>query len=389
MIEGAAPTTFGITISYQPAEDVAMAFTEVNGRSILEGGTTTETSLVFTAGNWDQPQTLSLALAEDEVFDTGPPVSRLNTVITSDDPNWNGISAAKVFFNIIDNDGPQILMTPTENIDNPLVVHEDGIDNAQLTIQLNMQPTGFVEVSFVFIDSLAEILEPDSTELEADIPVVVFDDTNWDVPVTITLTGIDDNVADGDQEQRVIAHVTNSNDFFWFQTFSDQTYVTVIDGLTPAPELEPAGITVDILSGKNKLRVDEHGQGDFFSVVLDSKPTSDVLIDLVSTDRSEGSLSLSQLIFTTDNWNVAQIVEVVGLPDNLRDRHQRFQIQIEPAISDDLRYSGLDADDLDVVNRDKRLKTWDAVTLKTWGDAVDTALTDWDAIDGYMYGNAR
>ena len=110
-----------------------------------------------------------------------------------------------------------------------------------------------------------------------------------------------------------------------------------------------AGITVTPTSG---LTTRENGGTASFAVVLDSKPTDNVVIDLTSMDTTEGSLSTSQLTFTADNWNQAQSVVVSGVDDNVRDGNVAYQVQVEAASSNDSRYDGLDANDVEVTNQD-------------------------------------
>ncbi len=75
---------------------------------------------------------------------------------------------------------------------------------------------------------------------------------------------------------------------------------------------DTAGIAVTPTSG---LTTTEAGGSAIFTVVLTSKPTADVTINLVNSDTTEASLSTSTLTFKAANWNTAQTVTVTGLED--------------------------------------------------------------------------
>jgi hypothetical protein len=89
-----------------------------------------------------------------------------------------------------------------------------------------------------------------------------------------------------------------------------------------------------------------------FTVVLNSRPTADVVIDVISLDVTEGTVSTSQLVFNQSNWNVSQTVVVSGVDDTVRDGNVSYTVQVIAARSADSGYNGLDADDVQVTNQD-------------------------------------
>ena len=109
------------------------------------------------------------------------------------------------------------------------------------------------------------------------------------------------------------------------------------------------GISVSPTSG---LTVDESGTTASFSVVLSHQPTSDVRIAVTSSDTSEGTVNVTELVFTASNWNVPQTVTVTGVDDTLSDGNQNFWIYLGPVTSLDANYNGLNPADVLVTNRD-------------------------------------
>ncbi|MCF6212609.1 MAG: Ig-like domain-containing protein [Flavobacteriaceae bacterium] len=92
-----------------------------------------------------------------------------------------------------------------------------------------------------------------------------------------------------------------------------------------------AGFT--IVETAASTNTDESGTTDTFTVVLDAKPSSNVVISVVSGDTGESIVDKSTLTFTTSNWNVAQTVTVTGVSDGIIDGTQTINITI--AVVDD------------------------------------------------------
>jgi hypothetical protein len=96
----------------------------------------------------------------------------------------------------------------------------------------------------------------------------------------------------------------------------------------------------------------EAGGTATFTVVLNTVPTADVFIGLSSSNPSEGRPSVTYLAFTPANALIPQTVTVTGVPDNRADGDVAYTILTMPAVSTDLRYSGVNPPDVAVTNRD-------------------------------------
>jgi hypothetical protein len=89
-----------------------------------------------------------------------------------------------------------------------------------------------------------------------------------------------------------------------------------------------------------------------FSVVLDLAPTNDVTINMSSSNPAEGLISTNLLTFNSTNWNIPQTVTIIGQDDAVADGPVSYTIILDPAISSDPNYNGLDPADVSVVNVD-------------------------------------
>ena len=116
----------------------------------------------------------------------------------------------------------------------------------------------------------------------------------------------------------------------------------VVTDLTP-------GIVVTPISD---LETTESGGTAQFTVVLQSKPTDDVTIDVASDTPTEGTASPTSLTFTPINWNESQPVTVTGVNDveALDDGPVTYTIVIGPAVSVDSHYDGINPDDVSMAN---------------------------------------
>ena len=148
---------------------------------------------------------------------------------------------------------------------------------------------------------------------------LTFSSSNWSAEQTVTVTGVDDNLTDGDQSYAILISDNTSTDTRY--QYVDPPDVTLknldLDG-------NKGGFYVSAISRDT----DESGRTATFTVRLSSQPTDNVTIDVVSSDTGEGTISSSdsQLTFSSSNWNAEQTVTVTGVDDNLTDGDQSYAI---------------------------------------------------------------
>ena len=101
----------------------------------------------------------------------------------------------------------------------------------------------------------------------------------------------------------------------------------------------------------NGLTTSEAGAAATFAVVLTAQPTADVMVTLASSDVSEGTVSPTQMIFTSADWFTPQIATVTGVDDDVADGNVAYTI-VTTVGSDDPNYNGIAAADVSVTNTD-------------------------------------
>ena len=132
------------------------------------------------------------------------------------------------------------------------------------------------------------------------------------------------------------------------------------------------GITVSTdtgVGGEATLNTAESGTTDTLRLVLNTQPSADVTIPVSSSDTSEGTLAVTEVVFTAANWNEPQEVVVTGADDSLVDGTVSLTLVLDPIQSTDTDYADIDLDDVSWDNVDD-----DTATLVLDIDPTTTTL---------------
>ena len=114
---------------------------------------------------------------------------------------------------------------------------------------------------------------------------------NWSTPQTVTVTGVNDFVDDGDIPYTIVTAPASAAD-----TSSLYHNMPVADVAAINLDNDTAGITVSptsITTYEDQMKL-----AATFTVVLTSQPLEDVTIDVSSSDTSEGTIDRNTLTFT-------------------------------------------------------------------------------------------
>jgi large repetitive protein len=322
--EAGGTATFTVALSAKPSADVTIALSS----SDTKEGTVDRAKLVFTADNWDAPQTVTVTGVDDSAPD-GPVTYKIVLApAVSGDPRYSGLDANDVAVTNADNDSAGITVTPISG----LKTSEAG-EEATFTVQLNTKPTADVTIALSSSNEKEGTVSPKS---------LVFTALNWNAPQTVTVTGVDDSAADGAQTYKIVTAPAVSSDKTYSGVDADDVTIVNVDN-------ETAGITVKPTTG---LSTTEAGGTATFTIKLNSKPTADVTIPLTSSKPAEGTVSPASIVFTADNWSSPQTVTVTGVDDSVADGNQAYSIVTGAATSTDPGYTGLNADDVAITNVD-------------------------------------
>jgi hypothetical protein len=242
------------------------------------------------------------------------------------DKNASALAANNTVIEII-NSTPGVSVDPTSG----LTTTEAG-GTATFTVVLDTQPTADVSIE------LASSKEEEGTVSPASL---TFTTANWSTAQTVTVTGVDDQVDDGDQPYRVYVRSATSSDTNYSGIDPEDVNVTNTDD-------DSASLSIGAVSGPTT----EAGGTATFTLTLGSLPTGNVSIGLTSDDTTEGTVAPASLTFTNANWNTAQTVTITGVDDLTDDGDVTFHIVTAPATSSDNNYSGLDGPNVSITNTD-------------------------------------
>ena len=316
--EAGGSDTFTVVLNSDPGSDVTIGVSS----SDLNEGTVSTGSLTFTSLNWATPQTVTATGVNDFVGDG----DIVYTVVLAPTVGgfFPGFDPTDVTVTNLDDEG--VTVTPTTGL---VTTEAGGTDT--FTVVLNSQPTANVTIG---------VSSSDTTEGTVSTGTLTFTTTDWATAQTVTVTGVNDFVADGTIGYTVILATAAGGGY---------------DGIDPADvavtntDNDTAGITVTPTTG---LVTTEAGTTATFTVVLNSEPTADVTIGVSSSDTGEGTVAPASLTFTAGDWNTAQTVTVTGVNDSVADGDIGYTVQTAAAVSTDPNYNGIDPTDVAVTNTD-------------------------------------
>ncbi len=128
-------------------------------------------------------------------------------------------------------------------------VSETGT-NDSFTAVLNVQPASNVVIA---------VTNGDTTEITVNKTSLTFTSSNWNTPQTVTVTGVDDVIADGDITSKITLSINDAASNDLFDPLPDQIVrVTTLDNDTPAGS--PVKIASDTNGGPTLANIDTFGR---------------------------------------------------------------------------------------------------------------------------------
>jgi subtilisin-like proprotein convertase family protein len=192
--EAGGTATFTVVLNSMPTADVSIGLTS----SDTTEGTVAPASLTFTPANALVPQTVTVTGVDDTVVDGTVGYSIVTAAAVSADPLYAGLDASDVSVANTDDDAAGITVSPTSG----LVTTEAG-GSASFTVVLRTVPAADVTIG---------LTSSDTTEGTVAPPSVTFTPGNALVPRTVTVTGVDDAVLDGNVAYSIVTAAAVSAD---------------------------------------------------------------------------------------------------------------------------------------------------------------------------------
>ena len=288
--------TYALVLNRQPTDNVTV--TPVSGDTAIAR---VSGALTFTPDNWNTAQTVTVTGVNDDVDNSGDTrtVTITHTAVSMEDA-YDGITIDTVTVTVEDDDTPGAIVSPTE-----LSIEENG--DGIYTVVLGTVPTAPVMITPMVApnsDVLSETFSP-GDEVPATVSGVAltFTTTNWNVPQTVTVTGVDNNRT-GTLFLRVrVRHMAESLD-------SDYNGVGIASVRVDVFDDDPL-----LIISESALTVAENGGMATYTVVMGVRLSVDLPVSLASDTTSVATVSPTGLTFTPDNWDTPQTVTVTGVND--------------------------------------------------------------------------
>ena len=302
-----ATETITVRLSTEPSTNVVIDVTNGDATEVNPN----VVSLTFTPSNWNVSQTIVLTSVDDFETDGTQTSTLIFEVNPASSAVFTSLASQTRFVATLDDDSAGLVFTNVQGI-----LTEANAATASFTVALQSIPSGTVTVNL----SLSE-----ATEAALVSTTLVFDAFNWNVSQTVILNSMDDSLLDGTQTTTITLAIAPGAPALFAALSSSQVSVTTQDN-------ETAGFYVGTISG---TLAENNPTTRAISVRLTVEPTTDVIIDLVNSDATEVSPSVTSLTFTSATWNVTQTISLSAVDDSLIDGTQTSTLafQINPASS--------------------------------------------------------
>lgn len=324
--EDGSPVTFEIVLNAPPKAPETVSI-NINSNDVTEG-TVSPVSVDFNTANWDIPRTVTVTPgASGDGNDGDVAYTVTNGAVVSGDPDYSGLAVDNVGVTNRNIDGVfTIIVDPVSG----LTVSEDGTLTATFDISASLSPSDTVTVDLSVVPPLATL-----STASVVLP------SGSTAAQTVTVTGVSNDIDDGDLVFSIVTDPAVSSDLSYSGNNPVDVSVTLLDD-------DAAGFNVT----GGPLTTGETGTSDTFDVVLTSRPTANVTINMFSSDGSEAQMSPASLTFIPAEWDIPKMVTVTGQNDALADGNVSYNIALQPASSGDSRYQNYDPSDVSGVNQD-------------------------------------
>lgn len=323
--EDGATDKVGFVLSGKPAGPIEIQ---------ISGGNTGEValdrdSLTFTADNWNVPQDIEFTGIDDATFDGDKSVLfEVSVNPETSHPGYHSAGTESFIVKNVDNEEAAAIV----EVDSESVLEKGAASTTSMHVRLKAAPV-FRVVLFVRTNS--------SDELSIDRNRLTFLPGNWNVPQTISVTALDDDVLDGDQSSLISVTLDDANSDEIFSSFEpvDQKIVTVDDEASQLTLIETDGATM----------VAENGDGDSFSLSLSAPPETPVTF-IAKDESGNVRFQPSFVTFTADNWSDLQTIGVSAIDDKSDNGDRRVMVSVN---ADDPAFTNLSASfEVDIADND-------------------------------------
>ena len=299
--ESGGTASFTVVLGSEPTATVSVGLSS----SDPSEGTASPVTLSFSPANWNTAQTVTITGVDDPLVDGTIAYSIVTAAASSADPQYSGRDAADVAVSNADNDSASLSIVESGGI---TAVTEGGATDS-FTVVLSAQPSANVQITL------------SGTQVGAAPTPLSFTSANWDQAQTVTISALDDAIAEGSHSGSVSLSVSSADPNYQGLSVTPVT-VSITDN-------DSVGLSVVPSDGSTS--VTEGGATDTFTVALTSQPGASVTVTLAGT---QVGATPSPLSFSAADWNIAQSVTVTAVDDAVVEGHHAGSVGFTVASAD-------------------------------------------------------
>ena len=215
LTEDGGTSSYGMVLASPPAAPVTISFATDSQINPIA-------PIVFDSSNWNLPQTVKVAAADDNLVE-GTHGGTISHTATSADANYNGIAIANVIATITDNDVAPPAPAPAQNPTPPALL-VSPVNSLFASSEVGrVLPVGSVDIIEGVGEDIYKLTLPirpsapvaititTSSQVTVDSSTVIFTPDTWNVPRTIAVRATDDTIIEGFHRSEIL-HTATSTD---------------------------------------------------------------------------------------------------------------------------------------------------------------------------------
>ena len=235
------------------------------------------------------PKTIRVTAQDDDIINPNDRSATISHTLSGG--GYGGVDVSDVSVKVLDDDA---FVGVTKSADT-LTISENG-GTGSYTLSLNKRPSGLVAVSMS--------VSGDSGAVRVTPPVLSFTPSDWSIPKTVAVVGVDDKLVTG-ARHAVINHAVAGGGYDGVTV--GPVNVTVSDNDAPGITLSESGLV---------LSEDEGKRSATYLVSLSARPTGEVRVEIGSSDGSVARVNKSRVVFAPSEWNIPHAVTVTAQDDD-------------------------------------------------------------------------
>lgn len=326
--ENGVTDTYTLALTAPPSADVTVNISPAANTGIppVAQVTTDVSSVTFTPANWNTPQTVTVTAANDATVE-GDHTTLIYHSLQSTDNSYAGLQSTPLNVSVTDNDNLPLTVT---HLDGYTAVAEGGpafsgsVTNGWVhlgdafRVRLPFNPSAAVSVNLI----------SDSSQITLSPSTLNFTTTNGTTDQTVTVTVVDDAVAETNPHLTTVRFRITSNDARFNNPPNDSIVIPIYDNDTPGFILgeTDSGTSVTLPFGGSTRPTET--STDSFTIVLNKAPTSNVVINTASSNTADLTVSPATLTFTPTNWGTRQTVTVTAVADQIVETREPVNVTL-------------------------------------------------------------